>query len=220
MKNIIAELLIAGLLFYLCESYVLKDQEKIEQSRGVYWPKGIKLVGPGYGWDYLTGQVSGYPLINITFNDGITTNDEKYIVPDCFVVDDRKLANFYDTSDVIESSYDYSEVTSKSVSMSASANVGIGMFSGSASASFSENFKDMMTEQTRSKTVTMRTQYFDHRYTLMINSDCKLNGGFESFVLEIANLLKNNDVDWAKYLAQELVRDYGTHYIKKASVGG
>lgn len=220
VKNLKAMWLIFTFLFYLCESFELREQERIELSRGVQWPKGKKLLGPGYGWDFLTGDVSGYPLINITFYDGITTNDERFLVPDCFVVQDRKLVNFYDTCDVIESSYDYSEVTSKSVSASASLGAGFGPFKMSASGSYSQNFRDMMTEQKRSKTITLRTMYFDHRYTLMINSDCKLNAGFESFILEIAGCLKNNDIEWARYLAQELVRDYGTHYIKKASVGG
>ena len=54
----------------------------------------------------------------------------------------------------------------------------------------------------------------------MLNSDCKLNNGFESYIKEIAECLENGDDDWAKFLSEELVRDYGTHYVKKAHIGG
>jgi hypothetical protein len=78
----------------------------------------------------------------------------------------------------------------------------------------------MMDEQTKTKTVTIRSKYYDHRYSLMLNTDCKLNNGFESYIKEIADCLKNGDNEWAYFLSEEVVRDYGTHYIKKAHIGG
>ena len=92
--------------------------------------------------------------------------------------------------------------------------------SASFSASYSQNFKDMMDEQTRTKTVTIRSKYYDHRYSLMLNSDCKLNKGFETYIKEIADCLQNGDNEWATFLSEEVIRDYGTHYIKRAQIGG
>lgn len=202
------------------ESMNSKEYEQIGHSRGLAWPKGKKLFGPGLGWDFLTASVSGYPLINISYSIGQTTNDELFLVPDCFVVEDRKLVNFYDSSEVIESSSDYTDITAKSMSASLGSSFSVGVLKVSLAGSYSQSFQHMINEQTRSKSVTLRTQYSDHRYTLMMNSDCPLNKGFESFILEIAECLKNDDLEWAEYLAQELVRDFGTHFIKKASLGG
>jgi len=54
----------------------------------------------------------------------------------------------------------------------------------------------------------------------MLNSDCKLNKGFETYIKEIADCLQNGDTEWASYLSEEVIRDYGTHYIKRAHIGG
>ena len=75
-------------------------------SRGLY-PKGKKLIGPGYGFDYLLGSISGYPLLNVSFNSMQTTNDEQFLVPDCMVVVDNKVVDHLDSAEIIESDQQY-----------------------------------------------------------------------------------------------------------------
>ena len=75
-------------------------------SRGLY-PKGKKLIGPGYGFDYLLGSISGYPLLNVSFNNMQTTNDEQFLVPDCMVVVDNKVVDHLDSAEIIESAQQY-----------------------------------------------------------------------------------------------------------------
>ncbi len=189
------------------------------ESKGL-WPAGKKLSGPGYGWDYLTAVTGGHPLLNISYTDLRKTNDDKYLVNNCIVVEDAKRTSLIDSSEIIESSNQYTDITSKSMSASFSASANFKIVKVSISGSFSQNFQDMVEEQTKSKTITIRSKYYEHRYTLMLNSDCRLNSGFEQLVREIAFCLKNGDLEWAKYLSQEVVRDYGTHFITKAYIGG
>ena len=136
------------------------------------------------------------------------------------VVEDTKSVSFADSAEVIESSAQYSDITSKSLSASLSASAKLGPVSASFSASYSQNFKDMMDEQTKTKTVTIRSKFYDHRYSLMLNSDCKLNNGYENYIQEISECIENGEYDWDQYLAESLIRDFGTHFVKKVKIGG
>ena len=70
-------------------------------------PKGQRLIGPGYGFDYMLGSISGYPLINISYYNLQTTNDEVFLVPDCMVVVDNKIVDHLDSAEIIESAQQY-----------------------------------------------------------------------------------------------------------------
>jgi hypothetical protein len=184
--------------------------------------KAKRLLGFGYGFDFLTAEQAAYPLVNISYSKEQKTNDHKYAVPDCFVVEERRGAALLDTAELIDSAKQYAEPTFKSSIDPMSSE-----FASSETdrrypymGSFSSKFQEMFAEQARSKTITLRSVYSERRYTLMLNSDCRLNEAFESLVNEIAACLQVGDNEWAKYLAHELIRDFGTHYARKASLGG
>ena len=56
-------------------------------------------------------------------------------------------------------------------------------------------------------------------YTAHIASDAQLHSAFKSRLLDIAANVQNNNTKLAHYLAETLVRDYGTHVITSIDAG-
>lgn len=78
----------------------------------------------------------------------------------------------------------------------------------------------MMEDQQKLKTVTSSTKYIDHRYSLLTSSKCALDSKFIKWIDEIKFAIENDLPEFAQYLAQLLVKEYGTHYLKKVKIGG
>ncbi len=119
-------------------------------------------------------------------------------------------------ADVIATTYSYVSKTAKSVKLSASVsykNLTVG-------GSYSKDFFEMVDEQRKTNTVTTRTKYFDHRYTLLTNTRCPLDSKFTAAIGDLIFAVDMEDDDLATYLAQVLIDDYGTHIVKKVKIGG
>jgi len=144
-----------------------------------------------------------------------TSDDGKFLIPDNMVLYPVKnskvdtLAEFYDhwTS--------YSSITAKTIN--AEASVKLPFFS--ISGSYSSEYESVKRHQVEDNTVTILVQLRHNLYKARIEPDSALSPAFKSRLIEIAMHLQQNNSDYANYLAQLLVRDFGTHFITSVNAG-
>lgn len=175
----------------------------------------LRLPSPGYGWDFLTESIR-YPPIKISYNDQQLTPEGDYLVPDCMHVDPIKETIFGDSSDVTESRRDYKSKTSTSIS----ASVGMSGIGWKVSGSYSKDSEKMAMSQQDTKTVTITTKLIDNRYHMMTSSKCPLDPAFQAWIEEMDYYLETNNLFLVEELADNLINEYGSHYLRKVKVGG
>ena len=174
-----------------------------------------KLPVPGYGWDFMTESIR-YPPLLIAYEQNQLTPEGNFLVPDCMHTDPVKETIFSDSSDITESRKDYKSKTSSSISGSMSA----GGFGFSISGSYSKDSESMFASQQETRTVTITTKYIENRYHVMTSSKCPIDSGFEAWINEMDYALETNDLFLVEELADYLIIEYGTHYLRKVKVGG
>lgn len=93
-----------------------------------------------------------------------------------------------------------------------------GLFAG-VGGSYSHDRQIMIQEQASTNTVTVSTKYIDHRYTFHANSKCPLDDKFISTIKEIAEALSYGFNNAASWYSEQLVAEYGTHYLSRVDIG-
>jgi hypothetical protein len=174
------------------------------------------LKGSGFGWDYLE-DVFKYPVLEMTYQQNKLTDDEKYKIPDCIIAHSIKKVIYEDTVEIIESGKNYRSMYSKSLGFS----LGLAFSSFGFGGAFSKEFTNINNEQQFSKTVTARAELINLQYNLVANlNQCNLTKDFADSIVEIADLLKDEQVEMARYRSQMLVKNYGTHFLTETDFGG
>ena len=168
-------------------------------------------VLPGAGFDNLRnldmGQVHFY-----NFSRCQISKDGKYLLPDnvfLVPVQESKVDVF---AEYIDHWDNYTSMTSSSINFHA------GFFS-VVSGKFSSSYMRTKTHQVNDQSKTTRVQVRHKMYTVKLQPDAQLHPTFKSRIFDIAANLQNNNTEYAHYLAELLVRDYGTHYITSADAG-
>ena len=167
-------------------------------------------VLPGGGFDNLRnldmGQVHArnYSLCQIS-------PDGKYLLPDNVFLNPLEESNINYFSELFDHWDKYTDLTSSSINVDASF--------ASINGKFSAGYRNMKTLQYKYKAHTTRTQVRHRLYTLNIQPGSQLHPAFKSSVFEIAANIQNNNTEYANYLAQLLVRDYGTHFTTSVDAG-
>ena len=168
-------------------------------------------VLPGGGFDNLRnldmGQVHArnYSLCQIS-------PDGKYFLPDNFFLIPLQQSKLDLFSEYYDHWDNYTDLTSSSINIEAS-------FS-AISGKYSDGYSSMKTHQYNRKSKTTRAEVRHKICTVKLHSDAPLHPTFKSAVFEIATNIQNNNTEYANYLAQLLVRDYGTHYVTSVDTGG
>ncbi|EDO37879.1 predicted protein, partial [Nematostella vectensis] len=171
-------------------------------------------VLPGGGWDNLRNLHMG-AVSAMNYSLCRSSDDGKFLVPDnVFLYPVKKskvntFAEFYDHWN------NYSSTTTKSINAEAKASFGFGSVSGS----FSSEYESVKKHQVEDKTVTTRVQLRHVFYTAKLQPDSPLQPAFKDRLLEIASHLQHNNTAYASFLAQVLVRDFGTHYVSSVDAG-
>ena len=174
-----------------------------------------KLPAPGYGWDLMTESIR-YPPLKISYDEKLLTPEGNFQIPDCMHADPLKETIFSDSSDIAESRKDYKSKTSSSISASMSAS-GFGF---SVSGSYSKDSENMFSSQQETQTVTITTKYIENRYHVMTSSKCPIDSSFEAWINEMDYALETNDLFLVEELANYLINEYGSYYLRKVKVGG
>ena len=170
-------------------------------------------VLPGIGFDNLR-NLEKSQILNYNFSTCKISSDGRYLLPDnVFLIPNLKssvevFAEFFDHWD------NYKSMTSASINVEASSS-----FFAQINAKFSADYMSTKTRHVKEKTKTTRVQIRYNLYTVKIQPDAQLHPTFKSRLFDIAASQQNNDTELANYLAELLVRDYGTHVVTSADAG-
>ena len=170
-------------------------------------------VLPGGGFDNLRnldmGQVHyhNYSLCRVS-------NDGKYLLPDNVFVIPILYSNLERFAEYFDHWDDYKSTTASSINVESK-----GLFS-AISGKFSAEYRSVKSHQHKETSKTTRVQIRHKLYTVRLQPDSQLHPTFKARLFEIAANLQNDNDQLANYLAELLVRDYGTHFLSSVDAGG
>ena len=168
-------------------------------------------VLPGIGFDALRsidmGQVHAY-----NYSKCSVSNDGRYLLPDNVFLIPTMESYVQVFSDFFESWDDYMSTVSASASVQ-------GHYESIISAKFSSEFLSVKSHMYNDKAVTTRVQLRSALFKVKLQPDSQLHPTFKSRLFEIAANIQNNNTEYAHYLAELLVREYGTHFITSMDAG-
>ncbi|XP_068743892.1 macrophage-expressed gene 1 protein-like [Montipora capricornis] len=212
------------LLFAVMESSFALTQNDSSQfqfllgdPRNCPLPKEVDRfeVLPGGGWDNLRNVHMGAVVSLTNYSKCKTSNDGKYLIPDkvfLYPVKESKVEAFAELYDHWNT---YSSTTTKSINAES-----FGRFDfGSIDGSYSSEFESVKKHQVKDKAVTTRVQMRHELYTAKLQPDSPLEPEFKFRLLEIASHIQHNNTQYSNFLAQILVRDFGTHYVSSVKAG-
>ena len=168
-------------------------------------------VLPGGGFDNLCnldmGQVHAH-----TYKDCQAAGNGKYLLPDNVFLTPRQESNVNIYSEFFDHWDNYTGTGSASINSEAS-------FLSLINGKFSFEFTTTKTRQYNDNAKTMRTQMRYDLYTLAIQPGAELHPKLRQALMDIGANIQNNNTEYASYLAELLVRDYGTHYVTSINAG-
>ena len=168
-------------------------------------------VLPGLGFDHLRhmdmSQVHFY-----NYSMCKVTMDGKFIIPDGTFIIPIQESHYKFSADFFDHWDNYTSITSSKVGSEFSLLDILG-------GSFSKEKRSVKQNQVNLKSKTTRVTFRNAIYNIKLDAAAELHPSFKSKVYEIAARLQNNDTQMAYYLAELLVRDYGTHYITSVETG-
>lgn len=168
-------------------------------------------VLPGIGFDNLR-NLDMSQVVAYNYSLCKTTNDGKYLIPDDFLVVPHMNSDVEVYANLIEHWDNYTSLLSSSI------NIGASVFS-LVSGKFSFEYQDVKNHQVNDKAQTTRVQIRHNLYKVSLQPDSQLHPKFKNRLLDIAANLQNNKTDSAEYMAELLVRDYGTHFLTRVDAG-
>lgn len=192
--------------------FPLGDPRNCPIEKGVYRFE----VLPGGGWDNLNNEDMGV-VFEKNYSKCKLSDDGKFLLPDnvfLYPVKNSKVetfANFYDHWT------NYSSLTAETINAQASVEF-FGLDLG-ISGSYSSEVRSVKEYQINENSFTTRVQIRHNLYKAKLKPDSTLDSAFKSRLLSIASHLQHNNTDYTKYLAQLLIRDFGTHYISNVNAG-
>ena len=168
-------------------------------------------VLPGAGFDALRsvdmGQVHAY-----NYSKCRVSNDGHYLLPDSIFLVPTLESHVQVFAEYIDHWDSYTSTTSYSISAQAG-------FESIISAKFSTEYLSVKSHMYNEESITTRVQLRNALFTVKLQPDAQLHPAFKSRIFEIAANIQNNNTDFAHYLAELTVRDYGTHYITSMDAG-
>lgn len=140
------------------------------------------------------------------------TYDGRYIIPDDTFAIPLKSSIVERNAQLYQNWDAWKSVTSRSI------NAGFDFY-GLIGGRFSKEFQRIKSSQYADDAITTRIELRHRFYSVKQLPDFQLHPGFKARLLEIAAFMKSNNSENANFLAEMLVRDFGTHYMKSVDVG-
>ena len=168
-------------------------------------------VLPGAGFDALRsidmGQVHAY-----NYSQCRVSNDGRYLLPDNVFLVPTMESHVQVFSELIDHWDEYTSTVSFSLSLDAS-------FQSIVSGKFSAEYASVKSHMYNDKSVTTRVQLRNTLYKVKLQPDSELHPTFKSRLFDIAANLQSNNTEYARYLAELIVRQYGTHFVTSVDAG-
>ena len=171
----------------------------------------IMQVLPGTGWDNLRNVELGY-VTALNYSRCQTTGDRRYLIPDNMYAIPIQHSVMQANAKLIHHWEDWKSYTASTINAKAS-------YLPFISGTFSRSFRDMKARFINEKSQIARVELRHHFYSLKLHPNGALDSGFKSRLLEIASHLQNNRSRTADYLAEVLVKEYGTDYTTSIEAG-
>uniref|UniRef100_A0A914YTA0 Macrophage-expressed gene 1 protein n=1 Tax=Panagrolaimus superbus TaxID=310955 RepID=A0A914YTA0_9BILA len=168
----------------------------------------------GVGWDNLMNIVTE-PVISSNFSKCQITPDGRFLIPDSVFAIPIQQSQIDQSAQFYDQFNDYWHKTTDEMNINAKAGYGVFSIGGSYSKKNIDTKYTMFSQQTSILHATLK-----HRaYILVSDLSAGLHPLFKNRLLEIAGYLRRGLSKQAKYLAEMIIRDYGTHYIERAEIG-
>ena len=176
--------------------------------------KRLRLMDvlPGAGFDNLRNIELGH-VYHYNYSTCKVSTDGKYLLPDDVHLIPEHQTTFDFFAELYEHWDSFTSETSSSINADASA---FSVISGK----YSREYATVKLHQVNDKSRTVRVQLRQKLYTVKIEPDAVLDPHFKSRVFDIASNYQDNNSELARYQAELLIRDYGTHYISSVDAGG
>nr|AMZ02447.1 macrophage expressed protein-like isoform 1 [Littorina littorea] len=171
-------------------------------------------VLPGFGWDNLRNVYEGQ-VVTFNYSQCRTTDDGRFLLPDSVSAVPIKASHVHTFAELITHWKNWTSSTARSINVDA----GLSLTNFGISGKFSSDFEDVKSKQIGDKSLTTRAQLRYIRYQVQLQPDTPLHPVFKSRVLSIAAANELGEREQARFLAQLLVRDFGTHVVTKADAG-
>ena len=171
-------------------------------------------VLPGLGFDNLRNLDLGQ-VLDYNYSTCQVSGDGLYLLPDSVYlipVQESRVDMFAEYFDIFQ---EYTSHTAASINSQYKRSTMFSSVSGSFSADYQSTKSKMFKYSSNCARVSLRYKL----YTVHIAPDAQLHGAFKSRLLDIAANIQNNNTKLAHYLAESLVRDYGTHVITSIDAG-
>jgi len=169
------------------------------------------VVLPGIGFDNLRdldmGQIYAY-----TFSKCSVSNDGKYLLPDSMMLLPSPECKVDVFAEYVQHWDEYTSMTSASIAMH------FGYFS-VVSAKFSAGYSQVKSHMVSDESDYTRVQVRNKICTIKTQPGIELHPTFKSHLFDIVAHFQNNNTEFAQYLTELLVRDYGTHVITSVDAG-
>jgi hypothetical protein len=173
---------------------------------------------PGLGFDNLRnldmGQVHLY-----NYSTCKVTDDGKFLIPDSIYVIPLREGHFKFNADYFDHWDNYTSITSYGVNMNAGLGISILGIGFNIGGSFSKEKQSVKENQVNYNSKTTRVSFRNKLYAVHLDASAELHPTFKSKIYEIAASVQNNDTGLSEYLAELIIRDYGTHYITSVEAG-
>lgn len=168
-------------------------------------------VLPGGGWDNLRNMDMG-TVMSLNYSHCRTTEDGEYLIPDDVYVTPQRQSNLDINSEIIENWVYYKDTIADSVNAEAS-------FFSVLNGKFSAGLERTKMHNVYDQTVTTRVQVKYFIYSVKAKPYFTFDNTFKKQLMDIANYLENNQTREAKYLAEMLILNYGTHVLTSVDAG-
>lgn len=191
-------------------SYPVGDIRNCFLSSSMNQPMHPLKVLPGGGFDNLRNLDKG--LVHAyTYRECQMSPDGMYLLPDNVFLIPLQQSNLDISGQFFNHWDNYTDTTASSINIEASFAV--------ISGKYSEEYSSMKSNQVNDKSKTTRVQIRYRLHSAKLQPDAQLHPKFVSSLHEIGANIENNNMGYASYLAELLIRDYGTHYITSIDAG-
>ena len=172
---------------------------------------------PGTGYDVLR-DINMAPVLNYNYSSCQISKDGKHLLPDYFYLSPVKWSVIEEFAEYFDHWEQYTSLTSLSIS----AHISFHFLFARIQSSFSSTLSVMKSHMVSDNAGVTRIHLRNKLYSVHAQPHAPLHPDFKSRVMEIAAYVEKNlsSTDHVHYLAELLVRDYGTHYLRSVEVGG